>query len=209
MLRFYRNDGSTSPATAENVELSDDGSFTGWRSVAPAVGWFAGSLSDDRLDGLRAAIDAATATAALPPPGSSAETLEVPGRDPAVVTGMDEAEPLRELLDEMVDSPRAAVGLEGGRLVHRGTDPLELDLTTVAVQAYYWKGYYEPAGQASEVLTGERVEAGPGWTLDLPALDPPPGDDITTHVTVDFAIVAGGNVVPVQVQHLPAIAEPG
>ena len=81
-----------------------------------------------------------------------------------------------------------------------------LDLTTVAVQAYFWKGYYEPAGQASEVLAGERVEAGPGWTLDLPALDPPPGDDITTHVTVDFAIVANGNVVPVQVQHLPAIA---
>ncbi len=173
------------------------------------MGWFAGSLSADRLDGLRAAIDAATATSALPPPGSSVETLEVPGRDPVVVTGMDEAEPLRELLDEMVDSPRAAVGLDGGRLVHRGTDPLELDLTTVAVQAYFWKGYYEPAGQASEVLAGERVEAGPGWTLDLPALDPPPGDDITTHVTVDFAIVANGNVVPVQVQHLPAIAEPG
>ena len=111
----------------------------------------------------------------------------------------------------MVDSPRAAVALEAGsppRLVHRGTDPLELDLTTVAVQAYFWKGYYEPAGQASEVLAGERVEAGPGWTLDLPALDPPLGDDITTHVTVDFAIVANGNVVPVQVKHLPAIAEP-
>ena len=76
------------------------------------------------------------------------------------------------------------------------------------MQANYWKGYYEPAGQASEVLAGERVEAGPGWTLDLPALDPPPGDDITTHLTVDFAIVAGDNVVPVQVQHLPAIPEP-
>ena len=32
--------------------------------------------------------------------------------------------------------------------------------------------------------------------LDLPALDPPPGDYITTHLTVDFAIVAGDNVVP-------------
>ncbi len=40
-------------------------------------------------------------------------------------------------------------------------------------------------------------------------LDPPPGNDTTTHVTVDFAIVAGDNLVPVQVQQLPAIAEPG
>ncbi len=50
MLRFYRNDGSTSPATAENIELADDGSFTGWRSMAPAVGWFAGSLSAGQDD---------------------------------------------------------------------------------------------------------------------------------------------------------------
>ena len=93
MLRFYRNDGSTSPATAENVELADDGAFTGWRSLAPAVGWFAGSLSADRAaTGCETAIDALAATPALPPPGSSVETLEVPGRDPAVVTGMDEAE---------------------------------------------------------------------------------------------------------------------
>ena len=44
MLRFYRNDGSKTPATAEYVELLDDGRFTGWRSIAPAVGWFELSL---------------------------------------------------------------------------------------------------------------------------------------------------------------------
>ena len=78
----------------------------------------------------------------------------------------------------------------------------------MALRAYYWKGYYEPAGESSEVLAGERVEAGPSWAFELPALDPPPGHDITTHVTVDLAIVSGDSAVPVQVQHLPDIPEP-
>lgn len=208
MLRFYRNDGSTSPATAESIELADDGAFTGWRTVAPVVGWFAGSVTSDRMVGLRAAVDAVATTSALPPPGSSVETLDVPGRDPLVVTGVDAAEPLRELLDEMVASPRSAVGLDGRRLVHRGSEPLTLDLSTVVVRAVHWRGYYEPAGDASEVIAADRIEAGPGWSLELPPLPPPPGDDITTHLTVDLAIVADGTAVPVQVQHLPAIAEP-
>ena len=219
MLKFYRNDGSTTPATAEYVELFDDGRFTGWRSIAPAVGWFEGGLAAAECDEVRVLIAGlGGATPGLPPPGAATETLELPDLDPLVVTGVDGDGPLgplvdraRRLLDEMVGSPRAAVALEVGpppRLVHRGRDPLELDLSTVALRAYHWKGYYEPAGEASEVLAGERVEAGPSWALDLPALDPPPGHDITTHVTVDFAIVSGDSVVPVQVQYLPAIPEP-
>ena len=111
----------------------------------------------------------------------------------------------------MVASPRAAVALEAGPRPDSSTAAATRSSSTCRpwrVRAYHWKGYYEPAGEATEVLAGERVEAGPGWTLDLPALDPPPGDDITTHVTVDLAIVSGDNVVPVQVQHLPEIPEP-
>ena len=219
MLRFYRNDGSKTPATAEYVELLDDGRFTGWRSIAPAVGWFEGELTAADAHEMWGLIDdLGGATPGRPPPGGATETLELPDLDPLVVTGVDGDGPLgplvdhvRRLLDEMVGSPRAAVALEVDsppRLVHRGTHPLELDLSTAALRAYYWKGYYEPAGEASEVLAGERVEAAPGWTLDLPALDPPPGDDITTHVTVDLAIVSGDSVVPVQVQYLPHIPEP-
>ena len=219
MLRFYRNDGSTSPATAEYVELFDDARFTGWRSIAQAVGWFEGAWPTSECKELHHAIaDLGDASPPAPPPGPSTETLELPGRDPLVVSGVEGDGPLggvvegaRRLLDEQVSSPRAAVALEPGpppRLVHRGRDPLELDLSTVALRAYHWKGYYEPAGEATEVLAGERVGAGPGWALELPALDPPPGDDITTHVTVDLAIVSGDNVVPVQVQHLPDIPEP-
>jgi hypothetical protein len=220
MLRFHRNDGSTSPATAENVDLADDGRFTGWRSIAPVVGWFAGELPTSECEELRTAIAGLDdAVPDPPPPGASVETLELPARDPLVVSGVEGDGPLgrvvdraRRLLDDMVGSPRAAVALEAGsppRLVHRGTDPIELDLSTVAMHAHHWRGYYEPAGEATEVLSGQRVEAGPGWTLDLPSLPAAPsGSDITTHLTVDLAIVAGGNVVPVQVQHLPAIAEP-
>jgi hypothetical protein len=220
MLRFYRNDGSTTPATAEHVELFDDGRFAGWRSIAPTVGWFEGTWPTSACEELRRAIaDLGDATPAPPPPGPSTETLELPGRDPLIVSGVDGGGPLgavvagaRRLLDEQTSSPRAAVALEPGpppRLVHRGPDPLELDLSTVALRAYHWKGYYEPAGDTSETLSGDRVEAGPGWTFDLPAPDAPAGDDITTHLTVDLAIVAGDNVVPVQVQYLPAIPEPG
>jgi hypothetical protein len=216
ILRFYRNSGSTTPATAENVELADDGSFTGWRSIAPSVGWFAGALPASDCDEVRTAIGAlGDAVPGPPPPGSTVETLELPDGDPLVVTGVQAGGPLgdlvdraRRLLDEMVDSPRAAVGMDGNQLVHRGTDPIELDISAVALRATYWRGYYEPAGNASEMLAGQRVTAKPGWTLDLPSMPPPDGDDITTHLTVDFAIVANGNVIPVQAQHLPDIPEP-
>ena len=56
MLKFYRNDGSTTPATAEYVELFDDGRFTGWRSNAPAVGWFEGGLAAAECDEVRGLI---------------------------------------------------------------------------------------------------------------------------------------------------------
>ena len=70
MLRFYRNDGSTTPATAEYVELFDDGRFTGWRSIAPAVGWFEGAWPTSECEALRHAIaDLGDVTPAAPPPG--------------------------------------------------------------------------------------------------------------------------------------------
>jgi hypothetical protein len=219
MLRFHRNDGSTSPATAEYVELFDDGRFTGWRSIAPSVGWFEGALEPPDLDDIRSALGGVADDPGPPPPGPTVETLELPDRDPLVVTGVDRDGPLgvlvehaRRLLDAMVDSPRSAIALEPGsptRLVHRGTEPLHVDLSTVVLQANHWRGYYEPAGTAQEVLSGPSVQADPGWTFDLPSITPAPaGPDITTHLTVDFAIVANGNVVPVQVQHLPTIDSP-
>lgn len=220
MLRFFRNDGATTPATAEYVEVAEDGAITGWRGVAPVVGWFQGRLSDTAWDALGAHIARVGAVdPGPPPPGAATETLELPGRDPVVVSGVGSDGPLgglvsdaRRLLDvTMLNRPRAAVALEVGRsarLVHRGRDPLTLDLAAVTVQAHHWRGYYEPAGSATEVLTGDRVEAGPGWTLDLPAITAPAGPDITTHLTVDLGIVSGDTVVPVQAQHLPEIAQP-
>jgi hypothetical protein len=220
-LTFFRNSGATMPATAENVELADDGTFTGWRTIAPTVGFFAGRLPEAELATIRAGAEAAgDATPGLPPPGAVVETLQLSGRDPLMVSGVQSGEPLsalveaaRSLLDSaMLDAPRAAVGIELAatpRLVHRGTDPLELDLSTVQLRANFWRGYYEPAGEAGEALAGPgRVTAWPGWSLDLPPVTPPAGADITTHLVVDLAIVADGNVVPVQAQLLPDIPEP-
>ena len=219
LLRFFRNDGAASPAVAEYVEVADDGALTGWRSVAAVVGWFAGGLADAERDDLRAAVSGfGAAEPDPPPPGAATETLELGDRDPMDVSGVGAEGALgalvgtaRHLLDEvLLTQPRAAVALEADppRLVHRGTDPLTLDLTAVTLQAHHWRGYYESAGSAAEVLTGERVEAGPGWTLDLPAVPTPDGDDLTTHLTVDLGIVSGDTVVAVQVQHLPEIAQP-
>ena len=90
MLRFYRNDGSTSPATAEYVELFDDGRFAGWRSIASAVGWFGGELAASESDDVRALIAGLGGEVpGPPPPGPTTETLELPDRDPLVVTGVD------------------------------------------------------------------------------------------------------------------------
>ncbi|WP_109506984.1 hypothetical protein [Nocardioides speluncae] len=217
MLKFYANSGSTTPATAENVALADDGSFTGWRSIAPTVGFFAGTVPEASLARLRAIIEGVGAATPGPiPPGAVVETIELPNRDPLVVSGVLSGQPLselteaaRSLLDRMVGYPRAAVGLDGNRLVHRGTEPLELDLATVTVRANFWRGYYEPAGESVEALAGPgSVTAEPGWSLELPVFTVPAGDDITTHLSVDFAIVANGNVIPVQVQHAPDIPEP-
>lgn len=214
------------PALAEGVEVSDGGLISGSTTVGPIVGEFGGRLTDAEvgtLTTLVAAVGGAGIQAGARMPGGSSETLELPGSDPQSVAGLADgddpwsalADAARALLDRMADFPSAAVGLEmagpdRARLVHRGTDPVLLDLATVSVGATAWRGYYEPAGDWAGVTTGpERVQAVPGWSFDLPiGLDVPAGDDITLHVTASFALIAYGAVVAVQAAYLPDIDPP-
>jgi hypothetical protein len=96
---------------------------------------------------------------------------------------------------------------EVARLVHRGTDPVRLDLASVAVRATAWRGYYEPAGEWSGVIAGPgEIEAGPGWSYDLPL--GPLAAGTVVHLTADFAILSGTTRVPVRAKHTPAIPPP-
>ncbi|GAA0558542.1 hypothetical protein GCM10010172_46960 [Paractinoplanes ferrugineus] len=242
ILRLVIADGRQTPAVAESVELSADGTLTGWRSVSPAgVGWFTGKLPAPELTALQALIEAVTPTSPphpVPRPGAAEEVLELPATGPVSIAGLTPAsapaptpasapadadsldggvdgagawarlaEASRQLIERLTDFPRAAVAVDvasptTARLVHRGTDPLRLDLGTVAVRVTAWRGYYEPAGDWTGPVTGPaEVEAGPGWTYDLPIERAP--DDTTVHLAVNFAVLSGSTKVPVQARFTP------
>jgi len=220
ILRFEITNGSRSPALAESVELGDDGTISGWRTVSPAgVGWFARRLPEAELAEVRA-LAGAVRTAPAPSlarPGASTETLELDATGPYSIAGSRDglAVAARQLVQRLTDFPRAAVTVthpspEVARLEHRGTEPLRLDLASVAVSAAVWRGYYEPAGTWSGVIGGPgEIEAGPGWTLDLPLeVDAPADPGITVHLAVDFAIRHGGSSLPVEARYEPDIEAP-
>jgi hypothetical protein len=223
ILRYHLADSRQVPAHAEMVEVTDDGAISGWRTVSTTgVGWFAGVLPEDELadlDSAVSAVDGQAPPAGLAAPGSPTETMELGESDPISVAHVVDSDPeawvrlvavARRLLERLTDFPRAAVGMslpaaDRARLEHLGTDPLELDLATIAVRATAWRGYYEPAGDWTGAVAGpERVEAGPGWTHDLDlGLEYEPSAEVTLHVSASFAIVAGDRSVPVRVSHAP------
>ena len=218
ILRLVTADGSRKPAVAESVEVGDDGTITGWRSVsAGGVGWFAGRLPEDMTAGVRALVDAATSG---PPPAASRrpdraeEVLELDATGPVSIAGLGRGDDdwtrlalaARLLLNRLTDFPRAAVTVsyeDGARLTHRGTDPLRIDLSAITVTATRWQGHYEPAGDWSGTAEGPgEIEAGPGWAYDVPvALEG--GDDTVIHLAADFAILSGTTRIPVRARYEP------
>lgn len=224
MLRYVRTNGRVQPAEAESVEVSDDGRISGWRSVSDrAVGSFAGTLPDaevETLQGLVGDIAGSAPPNDPPPPDAATESLELDGAEAVSIAGVrghDESDwgrlaaAARGLLDRMTDFPLAAVGLTSAagaaRLQHHGTEPLQLDLTSVQVRVTAWRGYYEPAGDWSAAVAGPGlVVAEQGWFHDLP-VDPDfavDGRDITVHLRADFAVLPGDQPIPVAVSHTPA-----
>ena len=92
---------------------------------------------------------------------------------------------LRRLVDDGTDQPVAAVALETdtrgtfARLVQRGPESLEVDLSRVTVGAQVFGPGYSSHGRWSTVVAaGGRERVAPGWALDLPfehGLDVPDG----------------------------------
>jgi hypothetical protein len=209
IARLRRLGGRVPPADNEHLDVAKDGGFTMWRSTNTGVaGRFAGRLDGDELAALVEDARAAAAAGDLdvqPFPDDALERVELDGAR-AEMGGASQVggawaplvARLHRLLDELTDQPLAAVALQverGGRgaaLVHRGSRPLNLDLSRLASRAVLWgpnwwlledwrwgaaapggadqkAGGQAPgrAGQEAGAAAGP-VVAGPGWSRELP-----------------------------------------
>ena len=216
IARLRRLGGRVPPADNEHLDVAPDGSFSMWRSANTGVaGRFAGSLDGGELAALVEEARAAAAAGDLEVqafPDDAVERVEVDGAHAEMGGGsqLDGAwaplvARLHRLLDELTAQPLAAVALQveqGGRraaLVHRGSQPLHLDLAKLASRAVLWGPEWwlledwrsgeagpaaaaPPAEGAAGPGAGEGaagpVVAGPGWSLELPfghGFEPGPG----------------------------------
>lgn len=220
--------GRREPVNDERLEIEDE-QFTMWRSVGTAiVGRFAGRLPDATARELAAAAEQARLAAVLrteTPPDAPIETVDLGDGKVTRLGQGDESEGpwavlvrrLRTLADELLDQPTAAIALEvaddgrSARLVHRGNQPVGIDLSAVRVAAYAWKGYYEPAGRwkLGPIAVAGADKAEPGWNLELPFdHDLTLGRGRSLQVAVDFALKDGDTWRAVSAAHVPVIKPP-
>ena len=222
-LSYFRSGGNRA-AVPEGEWFEVNGtSFRAWRQVASgAVGWFGGELTpeeSDRLEAARRACQAADPAATpVVRPGASIVHIDLDGTSIAFGSGsppdgpwaqLDEA--CRQLCDEVVDRPTAAIAIEVSdddvRLVHRGDDPIDVDFGEASFVAVAWKGWYEEAGRSEGQLFGEAGAAHRGWSLPIPIGDFDHGD-ATVHVTAEFTIGSGRDATAVAVSHAPDLEQP-
>jgi hypothetical protein len=222
MISLTRTGGMRPPRFDERLDIADDGTFQMWRSVSTAtlpatpIGRFAGYLSGAQRTLLDEASRGATGEGSREwslLPDSPVDRLQLDGV--TATLGIHEngdgawAAPIRlvrQLLVDLTDSPAAAIALEGdsarAALVHRGGNPLRVDLSNLSVRAVHWRGSDSQATWATDASysTGE-VIAEPGWRLALPldtGFELQPGDRVVIRAT--FAAHDGEQMVPVSVQ---------
>ena len=169
------------PPLREMLAVLADGTATCWRSNGPAVGRFAGHV--DAMDDLRAALAGVAAGDARPGalelvPDAAWEEVDADGRTARFAADDQVDGPwgrlldrCRGLLDEVSESPAAAIAIlvdaDGHvRLDHRGDGTLPLELDSLQVSLTLWRDGREAARAKTELSAG-RVEAGPGWSLDV------------------------------------------
>jgi hypothetical protein len=188
IVRYSRIGGRVPPQDNEGLQIEDDGGFSMWRSIAPAIGRFAGTLPTSELSSIRREADGAIAAGDFmkpPVPDGAVDVIDTEGAH-ASLGSNDYADGawaplithLRRLLDELISMPRAAVGIQvsddgqSARLVHLGDTPLDVDLSQLTVRALLWgRGYRKlgdwtaPEGRPAH---GPRVSASDSWSLALP-----------------------------------------
>jgi hypothetical protein len=220
VIALLRTGGLRLPQFHEVLEIAGGGKFRMWRSVSKAsslpspIGRFAGRVADEEHKALSEAAKRAAGEGSrtwLVTPDSPVDVFDVDGasatlgiHDPGEGAWKDLAGLVRPLLGELTASPLAAIALEvdnGATLVHVGTEPLTVDLSTRAIQAVHWRdGQSEARWTASETGPGE-VVASPGWRLALPVehgFKLRAGDRLTVQVT--FAAHDGERLIPVSLQ---------
>jgi hypothetical protein len=211
----YRRAGGQPPSDAELLDL-DGAEFTLVRTIGgPRVGCFAGRVLGDvvaTVDRLAAAVAAQGDLATVPPRDAALETLELGG---VRLRGGHHQRPdgawaeaialARRLVDELTDSPVAALGLDvvddgaTARVRHLGDEPVVVDLAGATARADHtagdgrllgsWQGDVHP-------LAVNPVETGPGWALDVGLVHGftlAPGDVLT--VILVFGLVVDGAAV--------------
>ena len=222
MIALSRTGGLRLPQFHEELEIDGDGTFRMWRSVSKAselpspIGRFAGRVAASKRDALNEAALRAKGEGSrtwLISPDSPVDRFDVDGvnatlgiHHPGEGTWQDLAALVRPLLRELTDSPLAAIALElngGATLVHQGTQPLTLDLSSLAVRADQWRdGQSLARWTAPSPGSGKgEVIAKPGWKLNVPfehGFDVQPGDRVTADVT--FAARDGDRLIPVGLQ---------
>jgi hypothetical protein len=113
---------------------------------------------------------------------------------------------VRQLLVELTGAPAAAIALEAdganAALVHRGSNPLRLDLSSLAVRAVHWRGSESQGVWTTQLpASTDEVVAESGWRLALSldtGFESQPGDRVVVRAT--FAAYDGERMVPVSVQ---------
>jgi hypothetical protein len=226
IVRLRRLGGRVPPPDNEHLDVAPDGEFSMWRSTNTGIaGRFAGRLDPDELAGLQAEASRASAAGDLevqPFPDASIETVEVQGARAEL--GGDTDGPwaplvarLHRLLDELTAAPLAAIALEvdrdgrRARLVHRGSQPLRLDLSGLSSRAVLWgpnwwllQDWRSGPGDDGAAAAGAGatargpVEAGPSWSMELPfGHGFEPGPDRTLQGFAELVLIERELPVPV------------
>lgn len=181
----FRRISNHPPPERELLTIDDDGGFSMWRSTGFVGGRFAGTVPDaGRV--LRLVESAARVpgpeTAALPP-GASLEEVEVDGRAARFEARRDVVGPwgellseLRVLLEALCAQPLAAVAAvvvaaDRIRLEHRGSASLPVELDAARVTVDVWRDGRQVATSGTGPLGLGRIDAGPGWAVDVEVSD--------------------------------------
>ena len=224
-VSFARVGGRVPPPDNDGVQIEDDGHFSMWRSIAPVIGRFAGTLTGTELSGLQAEAKAAASAGDFtkpPYPEGAVDLIDLDGAH-ASLGSNDTAEGawvpllarLRRLLDELIDEPRAAIALRvsedgrSARLEHLGDTAIDLDLSRLNVRAVLWgRGYRKLGDWTSDVAGAQRVSAAGSWSIALPldhGFRTAPGQVV--HVYATFAATENGQRADVRAQHTPPVPE--
>lgn len=235
-VTYFRSGGWQPPRDNETLQIDNGGEFTMWRSIGWAaypptpVGRFKGKLAKEEWTALQSEIAAATSAGDLQVPllpDSAVEEIELDGDpDGPVVEAtlgsnarppgpwLPLVERLRGLLGSLTSHPMAAIALEvekdgsAARLVHKGDEPIEIDLSDMTVRAIVWEGWTQhgdwhapqkASGNGNGHKTGKKVST--GWSYDLPfehGLKLEPGYEVVAYVT--FGLSDGEEIVPVSLE---------